>query len=436
MCKGSNKIELLLLTFVLPTELNIFVKDKISRIVFFWLTLFVLLFIISFPFTLDYIPNIPAWLAPLSEGFVRWSADNLFHIQQPYTAQLLSDSTGLYVHVFNLLVLSLIVAIPLAYGGRKWQLKPMRYWFNTIVAYYLSLQLFIYGLNKVFKWQFYLPEPNTLFTSVGETHLDLLFWSVMGASYPYTLFSGIIEILPACLLLFKRTRLVGAIIAFAVMVNVVMINFSFDISVKVFSLFLLLLSLVLVLPYLKKLSQVFIHQQAVDLKKWQPKYSSPKKKNLYVSIKAIVVVVILFEVLSPYYNSVNYNDDYAERPLLHGAYETHRMIVNGDTIVPILDNEQFIKRVFIHRKGYLITQTIKDKIQDYKLVYGDGNTLQITNYYNSTSHLLSYEMLNDSIVYFKGKLEEGKEIELMVIRLNQSKLPLLQKEFNWTIDSH
>lgn len=411
-------------------------KEKISRIVFFWCALFVLLFIISFPFTLAYIPNIPSWLSPFFEGLVRWSAATFFNIQQPYTVELLSDSTGLYIHVFNLLVISFLVGIVLSFFNKNLNLVKLKYWFNTVVAYYLSLQLFIYGLNKVFKWQFYLPEPNTLFTSVGETHLDLLFWSVMGASYPYTLFSGIIEVLPACLLLFKRTRLVGAIIAFAVMVNVVMINFSFDISVKVFSLFLLLLSLVLIVPYLKKLNRFFIQQKEVDLKKWEPEYSSPKKKNLYVSIKAIVVVLILFEVLSSYYKSANYNDDYAQRPLLHGAYETHRVIVNGDTIVPLLDNEQFIKRVFIHRKGYLITQTIKDKMQDFKLAYGEDNTLQINNYYNNTSYDLSYDMLNDSIIYFKGEFEKGKEVELMAIRLNPSKLPLLQKEFNWTIDGY
>lgn len=395
-----------------------------------------LLFIISFPFTVLYIPNIPAWVSPIFERLISWSTNHIFSIQQPYTTELLSDSTGLYIHVFNLVILSFVGGVLLSFLGRKWKLQPFHYWFNIIVAYYLSLQLFIYGLNKVFKWQFYLPEPNTLFTSVGETHLDLLFWSVIGASYPYTLFSGIIEILPACLLLFKRTRLVGAIIAFAVMVNVVMINFSFDISVKVFSLFLLLLSFVLILPYLKKLSQFFIHQRLVDLKKWEPEYLSTKKKNLYTTAKAVVVVVLLFEVLSPYYKSSNYNDDYTERPLLHGAYETHRMIVNGDTIIPLLDNEQFIKRVFIHRKGYLITQTIRDKMQDYKLAYGTDNTLQINNYYNNTHHKLSYDMLNDSIVYFKGELEEGKEIELMAIRLDLSKLPLLQKEFNWTIDGN
>ncbi len=411
-------------------------RNKIKRIILFWLVLFVLLFIISFPFTLHHIPSIPALIAPFSERLVRWSANNLFHIKQPYIYELLSDSTGLYIHVFNLLVFSLVIAIPLAYRGRGWKLKSLKYWFSTVVAYYLSLQLFIYGLNKVFKWQFYLPEPNTLYTSVGGTHLDLLFWSVMGASYPYTLFSGIIEVLPACLLLFKRTRLLGAIIAFAVMVNVVMINFSFDISVKVFSLFLLLLSFVLILPYLKKLGQFFLHQATVGLKKWQPDYSTTKQKNLYISIKAIVIILLLFEVLSPYYNSGNYNDDYAKRPALHGAYETHRMIVNGDTIIPLIDNEQFIKRIFIHRKGYLITQTIKDDMQDYKLTYGDNNTLQINNYYINSRHKLSYEMLNDSIVYFKGKLEEGKEIELMAIKLNHSQLPLLQKEFNWTIDGY
>jgi hypothetical protein len=373
-------------------------------------------------------------VSPFFERIVKWSANNIFSVQQPYTTELLSDSTGLYIHVFNLLVLSLIGSFILVFLGEKWRLRPLKYWFNTIVAYYLSLQLFIYGLNKVFKWQFYLPEPNTLYTTVGETHLDLLFWSTMGASYPYTVFSGIVEVIPACLLLFKRTRLLGAIIAFAVMVNVVLINFSFDISVKVFSLFLLLLSSVLVFPFGMKLYKLFIDKEAVSLQTWQPTFGQ-KQRNIYLIVKTLALVLIFFEVLSPYYTTSNYNDDTCERPALHGAYETYRYTINGETATPIITNKRFIKRVFVHRKGYFITQTATDKMQDYKLTYTGDGVLNLNNYYNNKNYILSYEVVNDSILYLKGNLE-GKQIDLMAVKLNTEQLPLLQKEFNWTIDGY
>src|SRR4029077_19764906 len=87
----------------------------------------------------------------------------------------------------------------------------------------------------------------------------------IGSSYTYTVVAGIFEILPAVLLLFRRTRIIGAIIATAVMTNVVLINFGFDISVKLFSCFLLLLCVIVASPGLKKLFDLFIANRPVGI---------------------------------------------------------------------------------------------------------------------------------------------------------------------------
>ena len=50
-----------------------------------------------------------------------------------------------------------------------------RLWYglHTGVAWFLALQLLQYGFDKVFKHQFYLPEPNTLYTPLGLLPPDL-----------------------------------------------------------------------------------------------------------------------------------------------------------------------------------------------------------------------------------------------------------------------
>ncbi len=390
---------------------------------------------LSFPFSVTHIPNIPLWVSPFFERLITWSAQNIFHIEQPFTAKIISDSTGLYIHVFHLLLISTMGSIVWAFVVRRVNYAKLSYWFSVGVAYYLSVQLFIYGLNKMFKWQFYLPEPNTLFTTLGNTHLDILFWSTMGASYPYTVFSGIVEILPACLLVFKRTRLLGAITALGVMINVVLINFSFDISVKVFSLFLLLLSFILTLPFLKKLIQLFIYQETVNLKLWQPTYSTNNKKKGYLFLKTSVLILILFEVFSPYYSGANYNDDTQERPLLHGAYTTTLFVKNNDTIQPLLPHNTYIKRVFVHRRNYFIIQTMDDKMVDYKITYAKGNKLVLNNYRTNDNSELVYSYYADSTMVLKGIINNNF-VELTVKKINLRQLPLLQKEFNWTIDGY
>ena len=47
----------------------------------------------------------------------------------------------------------------------------------------------------------------------------------------------LLEILAAVLILIKRTRLMGLLLSLGILINVVAVNFGFDISVKLFSLF-------------------------------------------------------------------------------------------------------------------------------------------------------------------------------------------------------
>ena len=196
--------------------------------------LFALLFILTVPFPHQFMPTIGSYLHPLFESLVKFTGKYIFNIHHPYTSQLVSDSTGLYIHVFNLFIISAICTFIIVFKPIK-NYDKVLYWSTVIISYYLALQLFEYGFSKIFKWQFYLPEPNTLYTTMGNTYHDLMYWSTMGISRPYTIFAGVAEIIAACLLLFKRTRLVGALLAFFILVNVVAINFSYDISVKILS---------------------------------------------------------------------------------------------------------------------------------------------------------------------------------------------------------
>jgi len=61
----------------------------------------------------------------------------------------------------------------------------------------------------------------------------------MGASTPYNVFTGASEMLAGVLLFFPTTTLLGALLAMAVMTQVVALNFCYDVPVKLFSTHLL-----------------------------------------------------------------------------------------------------------------------------------------------------------------------------------------------------
>ena len=405
------------------------------RILFRYVAVFTVLSMLSIPFPYRYLPDPGQLIKPVSEALASWFAITVLNFSSSFESPLLSDTTGLYVHILVLIVLSSLISTLWGLLDRK---RPhyikAAYWLCTIAGYYLALQLFEYGFNKVFKWQFYLPEPNTLFTTVGETPRDLLYWSLMGASRPYTMFVGFVEVLGGCLLLFRRSRTTGALLGLGIMVNVVAVNFAFDISVKVYSLYLLFLCLVVLHPHLGNLLRIFWRDQRTLRATWEPVYRTGKPFQRYVVIKALVIVLMFFDVLVPYVRSGNYNDDTAPRPPLHGAWSVQQFVQDGDTLLPLITTSHRWRRVFIHRRGYFIVQNMDDAMLDYRMQLDTIKGLMYLNDpRNGASFTLRFETDNSGLSRLEGVVHTH-HLVLTTQPIDLSTLPLLQNEFHWTID--
>jgi hypothetical protein len=297
-------------------------------------------------------------------------------------------------------------------------------YFRIFIAYYLALILFKYGFDKIFKHQFYFPEPNTLYTPLNQLSKDILFWSSMGTSYMYSLFSGLIELLPAVLLLHKRTRLFGSVIAFGVLVNVVMINFGFDISVKVFSLFLALLSIVIISPDSKRLYQLFTCK-LVDSRVVERTFESKKSVLKYALLKSLVVSLILFESIGPYVQTQNFNDDTFTKPYLNGAY----FVVNSNT------DTREIKRVFFHRKQYFIIQYANDSFESFQLEFAKNKkSITLISENDSTLRYQWSVTHKGQALNLEGKLR-GQHVLIKTVREELELSPIANDSFHWTFDA-
>jgi len=409
---------------------NEFFSTPAGRIVFRFFFTFVLLFIASFTFPHALLPDIGKYTGFVFEPLCRMLAGLLFEKGKVFTSSIVSDSTGMYLSLLVVAILSAIVTICL--WSKKSSDAKWFEWFLVIVRYYLAMQLLAYGCSKLFKWQFYLPEPNTLFTSIGSVSADLLYWSAMGTSRAYTMFLGMAEIAAACFLLFRRTYLLGACVTLAVLMNVVMVNFSFDISVKVYSLFLLSLALFLLLANAKRLSGFFFKNDPVQYAVAAPAYSY-NMPRFYLPVKVIVIAFIITDALFMYVKEGNYNDDKAKRPYMHGAYNVDLFVKNADTLAPLTTDPYRWKRMFVHRKGYLIVQDMHDNMQDYQL---DCDTvtcqLQLMSY-DSVFTILNYQRLNDSLFTVEGFMNNDT-LRMDLSKINMKKLALMGKQFHWTID--
>jgi hypothetical protein len=300
---------------------------------------------------------------------------------------------------------------------------------QTVIAYYLSLQLLNYGFEKLFKGQFYLPEPNILYTPLGMLDKDILFWSMAGVSYEFNMFSGIVQVLAGLFLLFNKTRLVGFLCSLMIFINIVAINFSFDISLKLYASFLLFLSILGVSNYIPILYKI-INLVTIKSEISRQKISIIKHPYFYPFLKSFIVLFIFFEVLYSNIATNNYNDDTVKRQFLHGAYqvlETHE-----DRI--LLSKNDF-KRVFIHRMNYIIFQDELDQMSDYKLEINQAKQELLLTDYNLNTSTMTYNYAKKDSLLILDYIKNGKHYHIKAKTLDWKKLPLLKSNFHLTIDA-
>lgn len=401
-----------------------------------WGRLFALLGVVFIPFPMALLPQYQVamhalLLKPLS-GLARYWPATLGP-----SADVSSDSVLLYLLLALLLLLAAVLAA--AWLWLKGQLVPNispAPLVHKVLVYYLALQLARYGFDKLFKGQFYLPEPNILYTPLGMLDQDVLYWSVMGLSYPYNVFMGGMEVLAAIGLLIRPTRVLSLLLSGGIFVHVVAVNWSFDISVKLYASFLLGLSILLLAPQMTRLYAFLVQQKHTALKPELALQYASQYPFGWAAGKTFVLCLICMEVLYPYLRSGYFNDDNSPRPYLHGAYTVEAIRgPQGSSIPPDLH----LKRLFIHRDGYLIFQHENDKMEDFKLTLDTlHQQLILTNYQLSESrhayHLspVAGQPLQELIIDYTLR-DTTYQIHSRPLAWRQ--LPALQRKFHWTVDA-
>ena len=210
-----------------------------------------------FPFNQIYgVDILTGWYADGIDAVILWVGKNILQIKN--LQQILNtgsgDTTFDYVSLFTYMLLAFLASTIVFFTTRKRiNYDRQYYWIIVYARYYLGLYLIVYGLFKLLEGQFVFHDFGRLEENFGDATPMGLLWTFMGHSKIYGGFTGIIEAGAGFLLLFHNTKTLGALLSVAVMSNVVLMNFCFDVPVKLFSSHLLLISIIILMPNLKKL---------------------------------------------------------------------------------------------------------------------------------------------------------------------------------------
>ncbi len=329
-----------------------------------------------------------------------------------------SDTIALNLLIFILFFISFLVVIILQiFKSNTIKLITIS---RTISIYYLAYILLKYGFDKIFKTQFYLPEPNILYSQFCDLSRDILYWSTIGTSRFYSISLGIIEIFTAILLLINRTRILGLLLSIGVFTNVILVNFGFDISVKTFSILLLLMTIFAIYPNLKSIFYFFIRAKQSELS--FSDFHLIKQKPVRIALKFFTIGFFFIQIILPYFESQNFNDDEFPRPFLHGSYQ---VIASNQKSA----NFQVI-RFYIHRKNYLILENETGKKIDYYFEVDQSKKQFKLMSYQSKFQILTYKYsIKDSVLQLNFP-----DFKIIAKAQNWRKSKVLQNDFHRTID--
>jgi len=220
---------------------------------------FTLLVLIYFPFPITAVrPFNLRWSAALNNLLARAAhAVSGATISATYNGS--GDRMIDWVRFGTIVALSVIVTIVWSILDRRRAGYPTLYrWFRLYIRFALATAMITYGAYKVIPAQFVTPSLDRLLEPIGDQSPMGMLWNFMGASMPYTIFAGVGELVGGLLLTNRRTALLGALITAAVMSQVVMLNFSYDVPVKIYSSELLLTAIVLIARDAEKLFRFFL----------------------------------------------------------------------------------------------------------------------------------------------------------------------------------
>lgn len=380
---------------------------------------------------------------------IQWIGRHIIHLSYPITQFTGGSGDTTYdwlTHAF-LTVVAVLATIVWSVIDRRRKSYPVLYeWLTVGVRYYLAFTMIEYGAGKVVKLQFPAPRLTTLLQPYGASSPMHLAWTFFGFSKAYNYFTGMAELIAGCLLLFRRTTRLGAVLALAVMANIMAINYCFDVCVKLLSTMLVLMSIFLLLKERRQhLSFFFPRRQGpadpanpTDLENLAdpeiPARLRPRKKWMRISLLVTKILLITSVFVLNAYGVVSFEKERGEKapkPPLWGIYEVTTFIKNKDTLPPLITDTLRWRKFIISSPGRASLLLMNDSLKSYdcKVDTLKKNMILYLDADTNRRSLLTYTPVGKDSLLLWGKLQNDS-VHLTLQRFDERKFLLNSRGFH------
>ncbi|EAZ82509.1 hypothetical protein [Algoriphagus machipongonensis] len=387
-------------------------------------TLGIYILIYGFPFPLDHIPftyeYFSKYVIALQEKFIIFFGQDLLGIEKLEKIQRTGsgDTTFDYVRIPASITLSILLALVLILIKKtRGQAENFYKWTLIYARYFVGLTLISYGIAKFLEGQFPGPTFYSMEVLFGNISPMGLAWRFFGYSDTYKIFMGLSEIVAGFLLLFRRTSILGALVSISVCLNIVLVNFSFDVPVKLFSSHLLVFSFLVLIPKIKPVVDFFILHKSTTLGEMKPLFEKRKYKIIWLIANLYLIGLIPITRAVSHVQSQKFRTMENEWEGLYSGFDS--------------DSTRFWDKMVLE-KNYMVLQT-NDGKRDFlsiEEIEAEGHILIKNPDDSEKPHELFIKELDNK--QYEILLRIGEKENLAIgDRKDKSDYELIKRGFNW-----
>jgi hypothetical protein len=333
--------------------------------------------------------------------------------------------------IFSLAVLTAAVTLVwTVLDRRRTEYTRLHTWFLVFIRLCLGGQMLFYGMAKLIPTQ--MPEPplSALLQRFGELSPASLLWLQVGSSHPYEMALGAAEVLGGLLLFLPRTATLGVLISLVSMIQVFILNMTFDVPVKILSFHLLLLSLVLLAPQLRRLADVFVLGRPAQFATQPPLFDTARANRNATALQVAIGIWMLAGTALGSWTAWNEYGGGAPEPGLYGMWAVTEFQRDGAPAPPLLTDENQWQRIVFDSSGAVALQKMDGSLLPVDANVDNGaRTIELTGP-QAPLGTFTFERSTPEKLVLAGTVS-GEPVTMTLLREDPQRFTLLNRGFHW-----
>ena len=330
--------------------------------------------------TLLFIPRLsfqPLDTHPPLRSLVVWTATHVFHLANFATAQTgSSDRPFDWVEVFCFFCVSVAAATVWSILDReRANYDKLNRWFRLFVRFALAATMIEYGSWKVLVQQMPPLRFSQLVQPMGAFSPEGLLWAFMGAAPAYESATGVAEVLAGVLMFVPRTATLGTLICLADLLQVFLLNMTYDVPVKLMSFHLILLALFLLAPYARRFGDFLVMGRYTAPAVEAALFAESRKNLRAISAQIVVGAWLTIIYLTGALRNWTAREKIPKGPF-QGVWNVTAMSVDGVGRPPLLTDSSRWRRV-VFDGPQMVLQGMDERPTPYTAAV-DPSTRRIT----------------------------------------------------------